>query len=82
MNSLLFKLHRSYSIPLNLSGRNFLGLNPNIMLQLNPTAPRSPRPPGHCGAFAYLVSPWRGALANFAFGRAFAFPTPTPLVTQ
>ena len=31
---------------------------------------------GHCGTFAYLVSPGGGALANFAWpvGRAFAHP--------
>ena len=35
------------------------------------------RPPaGHCGAFAYLVSPGGGALANFVWpgGRAFTYP--------
>ena len=35
-----------------------------------------PSPPGNCGAFACLVSPGGGALANLARpgGRAFAYP--------
>ena len=38
--------------------------------------PPPPPPPGNCGAFACLVSPGGGALANLARpgGRAFAYP--------
>ena len=37
-------------------------------------------PPGNCGAFAHLVSPGGGALANLAWpgSRAFAYPGATP----
>ena len=40
-----------------------------------PAAPIPP-PPGNCGAFACLVSPGGGTLANLARpgGRAFAYP--------
>ena len=46
-----------------------------IMHQSIPAAPIPP-PPGNCGAFAHLVSPGGGALANLAWlgGRAFAYP--------
>ena len=42
----------------------------------------SQAPPGYCGAFARLVSPWGGAFANFALpgGRAFAIPGAIPEV--
>ena len=33
-------------------------------------------PPGYCGAFARLVSPWGGALANFALPRGLGFANP------
>ena len=41
-------------------------------IQLCPSSP----PPGHCGAFAYLISPGGGALANSVWpgGRAFTYP--------
>jgi len=44
------------------------------MHQSIPAAPIPP--PGNCGAFAYLVSPGGGALANLVRhgGRAFAYP--------
>ena len=35
-------------------------------------------PPGYCGAFARLVSPWGGALANFALPGGWDLPTPGP----
>ena len=40
----------------------------------------APPPPGNCGAFARLVSPEGGALANLARpgGRAFANPGDNP----
>ena len=46
-----------------------------LMHQSIPAAPIPP-PPGNCGAFACLVSPGGGALANLARpgGRAFAYP--------
>ena len=49
------------------------------MHQSIPAAP-SPPPPGYCGAFARLVSPWGGAFANFVLpgGRAFANPGAIP----
>ena len=45
------------------------------MHQSIPAAPIPPPPPGSCGAFACLVSPGGGALANLARpgGRAFAY---------
>ena len=47
-----------------------------LMHQSIPAAPIPPPPPGNCGAFACLVSPEGGALANLARpgGRAFAYP--------
>ena len=50
------------------------------MHQSIPTAPCPPPPPGNCGAFARLVSPGDGALANSARpgGRAFADPGDNP----
>ena len=48
-----------------------------IMYQSIPAAPNPP--PGNCGAFARLVTPGAGALANLARpgGRAFAYPGAT-----
>ena len=50
-----------------------------VMHQSIPTAP-CPPPLGNCRAFAHLVSPWDGALANLARpgGRAFANPRDNP----
>ena len=51
------------------------------MHQSIPTAPCTPPPPtGNCWAFARLVSPGGGALANFARpgGQAFANPGDNP----
>ena len=54
---------------------------------MHQSIPAAPIPPGNCGAFACLVSPGGGALANLARprGRAFAwvlthswFPTRNP----
>ena len=49
-----------------------------FMHQSIPPAPSTP--PGYCGAFACLVSPGGGAIANFALpgGRAFANPRAIP----
>ena len=43
---------------------------------VNSSCAHPPPPPGNCGAFACLVSPGGGALANLAQpgGRAFAYP--------
>ena len=61
MNSLLFKLHRSYSIPLNLLAKfSWVESEHNASVESNCAQVPPPRPPGHCGAFAYLVSPWPG----------------------
>ena len=49
-----------------------------IMHQSIPAAPIPP--PGNCRAFARLVTPGGGALANLAWpgGRAFTYPGATP----
>ena len=56
-----------------------------IMHQSIPAAPRSLPPPpppplSYCGAFAWLVSPGGGAIANFALpgGQASAYPGAIP----
>ena len=43
---------------------------------MHQSIPAAPIPPGNCGAFACLVSPGGGALANLARpgGPAFAYP--------
>ena len=50
-----------------------LGYRPNASVN---SSCAHPPPPGNCGAFACLVSPGGGALANLARsgGRAFAYP--------
>ena len=52
-----------------------LFLSISLMHQSNPTVPIVP-PPGPLRAFAYLISPGGGALANFVWpgGRAFTYP--------
>ena len=52
----------------------------NTVAESAPSPPPLPPPPGHCGAFAHLVSPGGGAFANFALpgGRAFANPRAIP----
>ena len=62
--------------PVELSrenGTTFLYIS---QFQLRP----APHPPGYCRAFANLVSPGGGAVANFALpgGRAFANPGANP----
>ena len=41
-----------------------------------PAVPIPPPPPGNCGAFAHVVSPWGGALANFIAARGLGISTP------
>ena len=83
MNSLLFKLHRSYSIPLNLLAK-FSWVESEHNASVESSCAQAPPPPGPLWSICLPCQSlaWRGALANFAFGRAFAFPAPTPLVTQ
>ena len=52
--------------------------NSGVMDQSIPAAPSAS--PGYCGAFARLVSPGAGALANFVLlgGQAFANPAAIP----
>ena len=70
------ELSLSFSAPWSrvLRATGALLLSISLMHQSNPTVPIVP--PGHCGAFAYLVSPGGGALANFVWpgGRAFTYP--------
>ena len=84
MNSLLFKLHRSYSIPLTwLAKFSWVESEHNASVESN-CAQVPPPPPGPLRGICVPCQSlaWRGALANFAFGRAFAFPASTPLVTN
>ena len=62
-----------------LVGEIFLGSVESNCAQVPPPPPPGPLR-GICVPCQSLA--WRGALANFAFGRAFAFPASTPLVTN
>ena len=63
-------------VPLNQVTRKIV----DLMHQSIPTAPCPPPLPGNCVAFAPLVNPGGGALANLARpgGRAFANPRHNP----